>query len=202
MDKDCHILFQLLIKDCKDPSLSSKLDEAWKKAYGEGRFQILYRILYHRTKHTCAMALTDRTLINTIIHECNNSVASGHLSGDRKLERVKTLFWWPCWSKDVAEYCQTFYRCQKENRATGKEFGMKIQIQGPNSLWEIFHMDWVTALPPGGDRSYNVCLALVYMYSKTPILLTCHKYDTAMDTAITIWNNVISHTGILKNIIS
>ncbi|MBW0501934.1 hypothetical protein O181_041649 [Austropuccinia psidii MF-1] len=33
MDKYCHILFQLLIKDCKDPSLSSKLDEIWKKAY-------------------------------------------------------------------------------------------------------------------------------------------------------------------------
>ncbi|MBW0551102.1 hypothetical protein O181_090817 [Austropuccinia psidii MF-1] len=27
MDKNCHILFQLLMKDCKDPSLSSKLDE-------------------------------------------------------------------------------------------------------------------------------------------------------------------------------
>ncbi|MBW0564391.1 hypothetical protein O181_104106 [Austropuccinia psidii MF-1] len=26
MEKKCHILCQLLIKDCKDPSLSSKLD--------------------------------------------------------------------------------------------------------------------------------------------------------------------------------
>ncbi|MBW0464683.1 hypothetical protein O181_004398 [Austropuccinia psidii MF-1] len=56
MDKNCHILFQLLMKDCKDPSLSSKLYEAWKKAYEEGRFHILDGIL-------CAMALTDRTLI-------------------------------------------------------------------------------------------------------------------------------------------
>ncbi|MBW0463846.1 hypothetical protein O181_003561 [Austropuccinia psidii MF-1] len=35
MDKNCHILFQLLMKDCKDPSLSSKLDEIWKKAYDQ-----------------------------------------------------------------------------------------------------------------------------------------------------------------------
>ncbi|MBW0584751.1 hypothetical protein O181_124466 [Austropuccinia psidii MF-1] len=35
MDKSCHILCQLLMKDCKDPSLSSKLDEIWKKAYDE-----------------------------------------------------------------------------------------------------------------------------------------------------------------------
>ncbi|MBW0580302.1 hypothetical protein O181_120017 [Austropuccinia psidii MF-1] len=44
-----------------------------------------------------------------------------------------------------------------------------IQIQEPKSPWEIVHMDWVTALPPGGDRIYNACLVLVDRYSKTPI---------------------------------
>ncbi|MBW0578731.1 hypothetical protein O181_118446, partial [Austropuccinia psidii MF-1] len=158
IDNSFHILSQLLIKDCKDPSLSSKLDETWKKAYDEGRFHLLDGILYHRTKHTCVMALTDRTLINTILHECHDSVAAGHLSEDRTLERVKTCSWWPNWKKDVAEYCQTCDRCQKANRATGKKFGTMIQIQEPKSPWEIVHMDWVTALPPGGDRSYNACL--------------------------------------------
>ncbi|MBW0589531.1 hypothetical protein O181_129246, partial [Austropuccinia psidii MF-1] len=38
---------------------------------------------------------------------------------------------------------------------------MMIQIQEPKSPWEIVHMDWVTALPPGGDSSYNACLVLV-----------------------------------------
>ncbi|MBW0557403.1 hypothetical protein O181_097118 [Austropuccinia psidii MF-1] len=63
-------------------------------------------------------------------------------------------------------------------------------------------MDWVTALPPGGDRSYNACLVLVDRYSKTPMFLPCHKEDTAMDTAIMIWNKVISHTGLFQNIIT
>ncbi|MBW0539919.1 hypothetical protein O181_079634 [Austropuccinia psidii MF-1] len=31
MDRNFHILCQLLMKDCKDPLLSSKLDETWKK---------------------------------------------------------------------------------------------------------------------------------------------------------------------------
>ena len=148
------------------------------------------------------MALTDRTLINTILHECHDSVAAGHLSEDRTLERVKTCSWWPNWKKDVIEYCQACERCQKANRATGKKFGMMIQIQEPKSPWEIVHMDWVTALPPGGDRSYNACLVLVDRYSKTPMFLPCHKDDTAMDTAIMIWNKVISHTGLFQNIIS
>ncbi|MBW0536522.1 hypothetical protein O181_076237 [Austropuccinia psidii MF-1] len=63
-------------------------------------------------------------------------------------------------------------------------------------------MDWVTALPPGGDKSYNACLVIVDRYSKTPIFLTCHKDDTDIDTALLIWNRVISHDGLFKNIIS
>ncbi|MBW0561458.1 hypothetical protein O181_101173 [Austropuccinia psidii MF-1] len=142
------------------------------------------------------MALTDRTIINPILHECHDSVAAGHLSEDRPLERVKTCSWWPNWKKDVSEYFQ------KANRATAKKFGMMIQIQEPKSPWDIVHMDWVTALPPGGDRIYNAFLVLVDRYSKTPMFLPCHKDDTAMDTAIMIWNNVISHTGLFQNIIS
>ncbi|MBW0461029.1 hypothetical protein O181_000744 [Austropuccinia psidii MF-1] len=63
-------------------------------------------------------------------------------------------------------------------------------------------MDWVTVLPPGGDRSSNACLVLVDRYSKTPMFLPFHKDDTAMDTAIMIWNKVIGHKGLFQNIIS
>ncbi|MBW0504190.1 hypothetical protein O181_043905 [Austropuccinia psidii MF-1] len=77
-----------------------------------------------------------------------------------------------------------------------------IQIQEPKTPWEIVHMDWVTALPSGGNRSYNACLVLVDRYSKTPMFLPFHKDDTAMDTAIIIWNKVISHTGLFQNILS
>ncbi|MBW0537357.1 hypothetical protein O181_077072 [Austropuccinia psidii MF-1] len=91
---------------------------------------------------------------------------------------------------------------KKANRATGKKFGMMIQIQEPKTPWEIVHMDWLTALPPGGDRSYNACLILVDRYRRSPMFLPCHKDDTAMDTAITIWDKFISHTGLFKYIMS
>ncbi|MBW0573253.1 hypothetical protein O181_112968 [Austropuccinia psidii MF-1] len=141
-------------------------------------------------------------MINNILHELHDSVASGHLSEDRTLERVKTCCLWPNWKKDVAEYSQTCYRCQKYNRATGKKFEMMIQIQEPKSPWEIAHMDRVKSLPPGGDRSYNPFVVLVHRYRKTPIFLPSHRDDTAMDTAIMIWNKAISHTGLFQNIIS
>ncbi|MBW0515543.1 hypothetical protein O181_055258 [Austropuccinia psidii MF-1] len=148
------------------------------------------------------MTLTDRKLINTILHECHDSVASGHLSEDRPLGRVETCSWWPNWRNNVAEYCQTFDRCQNANRSTGKKLVIMIQLEEPKYQWEIVHMDWVTALPPGGDRSYNACLVLVDRYRRTPMLFPFLKDDTAMDTATIILNKAISHTGLFQNIIS
>ncbi|MBW0548360.1 hypothetical protein O181_088075 [Austropuccinia psidii MF-1] len=63
-------------------------------------------------------------------------------------------------------------------------------------------MDWITSLQPGGDKSYNECLVIVDRYRKTPIFLPHHEDETAMDTALLIWNRVISHAGLFKNIIS
>ncbi|MBW0529332.1 hypothetical protein O181_069047 [Austropuccinia psidii MF-1] len=63
-------------------------------------------------------------------------------------------------------------------------------------------MYWVTALPPGCDKSNHACLVIVERYSKTLVVLPCHKDDTAMDTALFIWNRVISNTGLFENSIS
>ncbi|MBW0558580.1 hypothetical protein O181_098295 [Austropuccinia psidii MF-1] len=80
MDTSCHMLCQIPMKDCKYPSLSSKLYEACKNAYDEGIFHLLDGILYHRAKHTFVMDLMDRAMIRTILHECHDCAASGHLS--------------------------------------------------------------------------------------------------------------------------
>ncbi|MBW0480789.1 hypothetical protein O181_020504 [Austropuccinia psidii MF-1] len=77
-----------------------------------------------------------------------------------------------------------------------------IKIQEPSRPWEIVHMDWTTGLPPGGDRSYNAFLVIFYRFSKTPIFSPCHKDDTAMDTALLIWNRATSWTVIFTSIIS
>ncbi|MBW0567412.1 hypothetical protein O181_107127 [Austropuccinia psidii MF-1] len=106
------------------------------------------------------------------------------------------------WQKDVAEYFKTCDRCQKANKSTGKRVGNMIKIQEPSRPWEIVHMALVTGLPPGGDRSYNACLVIVDIFSKTPIFPPFYKDDKAMDTALLIWNRVISCTGIYTNIIS
>ncbi|MBW0585800.1 hypothetical protein O181_125515 [Austropuccinia psidii MF-1] len=201
-DKNCHILTAVLDKDCKDVALANYLYDIWRKSYDNGRFHLFDGILYQRSKHTCVMVLCIRMLIKTILLECHDNIYSGNMSEDRTMERIKRCSWWPSWKKDVIEYCHSCDRFQKANKATGKRFGLMIQLEEPITPWEVVHMVCVTALPPGGDKSYNACLVIVDIYSKTSIFLPCHKDDTAMHTALLIWNRVISHTGLFKNIIS
>ncbi|MBW0519366.1 hypothetical protein O181_059081 [Austropuccinia psidii MF-1] len=146
----------------------------------------------------------DAALANSLDHIWKASYDNGrfHSFDDRSMERIKTCAWKPSWRKDVIEYCHSCDRCQKANKATRKRFGLIIHIQEPSTPWEVAHMDWVTSLPPGGDKSYNACLVIVDRYRKKTIFLPCHKDDTAMDTALLIWNRIISHTGSLTNIIS
>ncbi|MBW0538214.1 hypothetical protein O181_077929 [Austropuccinia psidii MF-1] len=125
-------------------------------------------------------------LINKILLECHNNIYSEHLSEDRTMERIKTCAWWPSWRKDIIEYCNSCDRFQKANKATGRRFGLMIHIQEPSTQQEVVHMDWVTALPPGGDKSYNAFLVIIEGYSKTPIFLSFNKDDTSMDKALLI----------------
>ncbi|MBW0522942.1 hypothetical protein O181_062657 [Austropuccinia psidii MF-1] len=118
------------------------------------------------------------------------------------MERTKACAWWPSLRKYFIEYCHTYDKFQKPNKATGKRFGLMLHIQGPSTPWEVVHMDLVTALPPGANRSYNSCLVIVDRYRKTTIFLQFLEDDTAMDTALLIWKRVISHTGLFKNIIN
>ncbi|MBW0552021.1 hypothetical protein O181_091736 [Austropuccinia psidii MF-1] len=63
-------------------------------------------------------------------------------------------------------------------------------------------MDWVTVLIPGGRENFNACLIIVDRCSKSVRCLPCHKEDTAMDTTLLFWNNIISTCGVPKIIIS
>ncbi|MBW0506571.1 hypothetical protein O181_046286 [Austropuccinia psidii MF-1] len=191
-DKYFSILCQLLKKDFKDNSLIHALDKIWNKSYDKGRFHQLDGIIYKRTKHTCKQKVVDRSLLNLLLKECHDSHFSGHLSEERTRDTFNTCIWWPMWQKDVSEYCKTCDRCQKANKFTCKRLGNMIKIHKPSRPCKIVHMDWVTGLPPGGDRSYNAFLVIVGIFRKTPIFFPCHKDDTAMDTALLIWNRVVS----------
>ncbi|MBW0510048.1 hypothetical protein O181_049763 [Austropuccinia psidii MF-1] len=63
-------------------------------------------------------------------------------------------------------------------------------------------MDWVTGLLPGGKENFKAFLIIVDSFRKSVRCLPFQKEDTAMDTALLFWNNIISKCGVPKIIIS
>ncbi|MBW0583198.1 hypothetical protein O181_122913 [Austropuccinia psidii MF-1] len=63
-------------------------------------------------------------------------------------------------------------------------------------------MSWVTGLVPGGKENFNAFLIIIDRFKKSMRCLPCHKEDTAIDTAMLFWNNIISTCGVPKTSIS
>ncbi|MBW0531356.1 hypothetical protein O181_071071 [Austropuccinia psidii MF-1] len=126
----------------------------------------------------------------------------GHMSEYRIKERVASTAWWPKWEQEFSEYINTCERCQKANRKNGNKYGLLQHIEEPKHPWETINMDWATGLVPGGKEIYNACLIIVDRLSKGRRCLPFHKEDTAMNTALLFWNNIITTCGVPKIIIS
>ncbi|MBW0541068.1 hypothetical protein O181_080783 [Austropuccinia psidii MF-1] len=200
--EQCGILLQLLQQKYRSPELESQLEEPWLKDYMDDKFFLIDGLLYHREKHTNALTIIDRDHISLILQECHDCPYLGHMSEDRTKERVESTSWWPKWEQELSEYINTCERCQKANRKHEEKYGLLQHIEEPKHPWETINMDWVTGLVPGGKENFNACLIIVDRFSQSMRFLPCHKEDTAMDTALLFWNNIISTCGVPKIILA
>ncbi|MBW0537615.1 hypothetical protein O181_077330 [Austropuccinia psidii MF-1] len=124
------------------------------------------------------------------------------MSENRTKQRVARTAWWPKWEQELSEYINTCERCQIENRKHGNKYGLLQHIEEPKHPWETINMVWATGLVPGGKGDFNDCLIIVNRSRKSMTCLPFQKEDTAMDTALLFWNNIISTCGVPKIIIS
>ncbi|MBW0586819.1 hypothetical protein O181_126534, partial [Austropuccinia psidii MF-1] len=201
-NKQCVILLQLLQQKYMSPELEFQLEGPWLRDYQENKFLLIDGLLYHKEKHTSALAVIDRDHISLILQECHDCPYMGHMSKERTKERVESTAWWPKWEQELSEYIHTCERRQKAKRKHGKKYGLLQHIEEPKHPWETINMDWVTGIVPEGRGNFNAFLIIVDRFSKCVRCLPCHKEDTAMDTALLFWNNIISTCGVPKIIMS
>ena len=201
-DKNLSTIINLLQSKFKEEQLINSLEEPWLSSFKENRFALYDGLLYHRTKHTSVVTICNKQHINLFLKECHDNPTAGHFSFDRTIERVKTTAWWPNYKKDTKEYCESFDRCQKADKATGKRYGLLQEIEEPKERWSVINMDFVTGLPPGGPNNYNAILVVVDRFSKRARFLPCHKENNALDVALLFWNNIIYDVGCPRYIIT
>ncbi|MBW0501275.1 hypothetical protein O181_040990 [Austropuccinia psidii MF-1] len=146
--------------------------------------------------------MIDKDHISLIIQQCHDCHYMGHMSEDRTKERVASTAWWPRWEQALSEYINTCERCQKADTKHGKKYGLLQHIEKHKHPWKTINRVWLTGLVPGGKENFNAFLIIVDRFSKGMRCLPFHKEDTAMDTALLFWNNIISTCGVSKIIMS
>ncbi|MBW0463376.1 hypothetical protein O181_003091 [Austropuccinia psidii MF-1] len=176
--KQGGILLKLLPQKYRSPELESQLEEPWLRDYKDNKSFLIDGPPYHREKKTSALTVVDRDHIYLITKEYHDCPYMGHISEDRTKERVARTAWCPKWEQEWSEYINTCERFRKENRKHGKK------------------------TCPRRKKNFNSFLIIADRFRKSLRCLTCHKEDTAMDTALLFWNNIISTCGVPKFIIS
>ncbi|MBW0478891.1 hypothetical protein O181_018606 [Austropuccinia psidii MF-1] len=180
------MLLQLLQQTYRSPELESQLEEAWLRDHKDNKYFLIDSLLYHSKTRTSALTIIDRDHISLILQEIHDCPYMGHISADRTKERVASIAWWPKW----------------EQEKHGKKYGLLQHMEEPKHPGETINMNWVTGLVPRSKENFNACLIIVYSFGKSMRCLPCHKEETAMNTALLFWNDIISTCGVPKIIIS
>ncbi|MBW0502123.1 hypothetical protein O181_041838 [Austropuccinia psidii MF-1] len=103
--------------------MESQLGKPWWRDYKDNTFFLIDGLLYHREKHTSALTVVDRDHISLILQEFHDCPYMGHMSEERKKERLASTAWWPKWEQELSEFINTCERFQKENRKHAESMG-------------------------------------------------------------------------------
>ncbi|GJW45337.1 putative reverse transcriptase domain-containing protein [Tanacetum coccineum] len=82
-----------------------------------------------------------------IMHELHKSKYSVHPGSDKMYHDLKMLYWWLNMKADIATYvskCLTYAKVKAEHQ---RPFGLLVQPDIPEWMWEKITMDFITKLP-------------------------------------------------------
>ncbi|MBW0486924.1 hypothetical protein O181_026639 [Austropuccinia psidii MF-1] len=94
---------ELFSAKSRSPELESQLEEPRLRDYKDNKFFLIDGLLYHREKHSSALAVIDRDHISLILQECHDCPYMGHMNEDRTKERVASTAWRPKWEQEYSK---------------------------------------------------------------------------------------------------
>ena len=103
-------------------------------------------------------------------------------------------------AKDIREYVRSCDVCQKIKHQKHPPYGLLQPLPIPQDPFETITMDFITEIPQ--SNSYDAILVIVDKLTKYGLFIPVHTTDTAVDTARVVFNNVIAHYGVPREIVS
>ena len=86
-------------------------------------------------------------LKDEILQEAHNSKFSVHPESTKMYQDLKKNFWWPDMKREIADWVNKCYTCQKVKAEHQRPSGLIQPLQIPVWKWENIAMDFVVGLP-------------------------------------------------------
>ncbi len=137
----------------------------------------------------------------TILHECHDTITSGHLGTLKTASRVRKNYDWVGLIDDVSEYVRSCSSCQENKSRAMKAAGLLQPIAPPFNKGMEISIDFVGELPTTA-RKKNMALVITDRYTKRVWYHATKTTINAKQTAKIIFDRVVTHQGLPNVIIS
>ena len=136
-----------------------------------------------------------------IMSEFHDSVYAGHLGVRKTVKNITRYFTWPNIWADTESYIAHCPSCQVNKGKPQKPYGQLQPNEVPPYPWHTVTTDYVTGLPLTADK-HDAIAVFVDALTKYIIIAPCTKESTGADWAHMFMNNVHTHFGLPKHILS
>lgn len=141
------------------------------------------------------------TKTEEVISAAHDKLVEGAHSGyHRTYNRIASHYYWPHMAKKIRGYVQSCDICQKIKHRKHAPYGLLQPLPIPSEPFETITMDFITELPE--SKGYDSITVIVDKLTKYGLFIPTHTSNTAVDTARLVFQHVIAHYGIPREIVS
>lgn len=117
----------------------------------------LFRLIRKRGRPTMSkVPYLPASLVPTALSAFHDHPFSGHFGIRRTVTKLKARFWWPQMRHDVEQYIGSCDQCVRHNIRRTKDAGLLKNIQPPDDVFQIVHMDFWGPMTASDDGNRYV----------------------------------------------
>ncbi|KNZ57881.1 uncharacterized protein VP01_204g6 [Puccinia sorghi] len=146
------------------------------------------------------MVPDDPKLKLSIFESRHDSPSAGHFGQEKTYRLISRDFYWPGMTKDVKDYVNRCYDCNRNKSSNHRKFGLLQPLPIPPLPWHSLSMDFISQLPLSND--YDAILVVVDRFSKMSLFIRTKTTCTSSDLAELFVEHVFSKHGLPDNIVS
>jgi hypothetical protein len=145
-----------------------------------------------------------KSVCDEIMRTNHDDPQGGHFGRTRTSDAIRRKYFWHGMTKSIKSYVKSCDVCQRAIVHRHKEYGTLESLPTPKRPFETISLDFITGLPPSKWRGhvYDSILVVVDTYTKWSTYIPCRKDIDAAQLAEIFFEQIVSHYGMPKHLVS